>query len=336
MVARQRAPRRSVGSPGRPSRTTSRERSETHENVTRPNGRLDYPAPCLGDRYYFRCVVCGDGNADATFTDKYGDLRWLVACKSLRCVEMGSGAWLRALAAKLGTSAWNLLEDPRPFVTMLPSSGRRAPAAGSGRDLPSPAEFAGWSRRLLAEPEPLKWLRETRGVSLDVIERERIGWDGERLTFPMFGPDGGLVAAKHRRLGLVAQMRSWPGGGRNWPLYPSPVPAEGWQLIVAGELDALAGRSAGLPACSVPLGAATWRDDWTNGLRGLRVVVCFDNNEALFARMLTDRLVAAGVDATRFDLRRVGLRTPKGDLSDYLLGGGSARALRRAALGRGR
>jgi hypothetical protein len=61
--------------------------------------------------------------------------------------------------------------------------------------------------------------------------------------------------------------------------------------------------------------------------------VCFDLNEALDARRVTDRLVAAGVDATRFDLRRAGLRTRTGDLSDYLRGGGSASDLRRAALG---
>ena len=258
-----------------------------------------------------------------------------MGCKSAKCEDLGGG-YLRALASKLNTTAFLLLEDPRPFVKMLPSSGRRTLAAGKVAGLPSEAEFAGWARRLLAEPEPLRWLRDERVVSLDVIEEQGIGWDGERLTFPMFGADGALVAAKHRKARNGAQMRSWPGGGRAWPLYGSArvrVPDDDWRLIVAGELDALAGRSAGLPACSGTIGAGTWKDEWTAQLRGLRVVVCFDNNESRIGREMTDRLVAAGVDATRFDLRRLGLRTRTGDLSDYLRAGGSAPALRHAAFG---
>ena len=339
MVALRGAPqRRTIEPPGRPSRTTVTRAKRTIEDVRRSDGRLDYSPPRLGERIYFRCPVCGDGNADATFkTDYSGDARWFVGCKSAKCADLGGG-YLRALAVKLDTTAtaFQLLEDPRPFVKMLPSSGRRTVAAGKDAGLPSEAEFAGWARRLLAEPEPMRWLRDERGVSLDVIEEQGIGWDGERLTFPMFGAAGAIVAGKHRKARNGAQMRSWPGGGRAWPLYPSArvlVPDDDWRLIGAGELDALAGRSVGLPTFSGTLGAATWRDDWTAQLQGLRVVVCFDNNESLFARMVTDRLIAAGVDATRFDLRRVGLRTPTGDLSDYLRGGGSASDLRRAALG---
>src|SRR6476659_8815344 len=158
MVARQRPRRRrSVGPPGHPSHTTSREQDVQAKHVTNPNERLAYPEPSLGERYYFNCPLCGDGNADATYKrDNCGQPRWFVGCKSVKCEALGGG-YLRALGAKLGTTAWSLLEDPRLAVKTLPSSGRRTSAAGTGADLPSPAEFAGWSRRLRSEPEPLRW-----------------------------------------------------------------------------------------------------------------------------------------------------------------------------------
>jgi hypothetical protein len=166
-------------------------------------------------------------------------------------------------------------------------------------------------------------------VSLDVIRAERIGFDRDRgrLIFPMY-ERGELVAAKWREPHTGAQMRSWAGEGRAWPLYPRPDPRAGWLLLVAGELDALAARSAGLSASSVTLGAGYWRGTWTDALRGLRVVVAFDNNEREQARERVAALRAAGVSATRLSLRALGLDTAKGDVTDYLRAGGDPARLR--------
>ncbi len=282
------------------------------------------PSP-LGTKYRFTCPVCGDGNADATYkTGRDGEPRWFVGCKSLKCPT--GAAYLDGLGEALGLGRGHTPDTLAVAARLLArGSGRRAEA----EPLPSLATIQGWARRLLASPTPLRYLTEARGLSLDVIRENGIGWDGRRLIFPMFR-GGELVAAKWRLPKGGAQMRSWPGEGRAWPLYPEPDPAWRRRLLVAGELDALRALSAGLPAASVTLGAGHWRDDWTDALHGLRVVVCFDNNEALLARRRTDALVAAGIDARRLDLRRLGLRTPKGDLSDYLSRGDGSERLQTA------
>jgi hypothetical protein len=161
-----------------------------------------------------------------------------------------------------------------------------------------------------------------------------IGWGTEprgrsALVFPMFDGQGSIVAAKWRFPRGRVQMRSWPGTGRLWPLYPPLEDDWPWVLIVAGELDALRARSAGLPAASVTLGADTWRDDWTEELRGRFVVVCFDNNEGTLAHGRVRALSKAGVDAARLDLRTLGVTGAKADLSDYLNAGGSPVRVRR-------
>jgi hypothetical protein len=201
----------------------------------------------------------------------------------------------------------------------------------AGRALPSFAAIAGWAERLhlACEPRPFEWLTRVRGLSSAVVRDAQIGWDGRRLTVPMFS-NGELVGFKTRELGVGAQMRSWPGGGRSWPLYPEPQMAASWTLVLAGEIDALRARSAGLPAVSVTCGAGTWREEWTRAIGRRNVVVCFDNNEQDMARRRAQELAAAGLRVKRLDLRTLGLRSPKGDLSDYLNGAGSKHSFLRA------
>ncbi len=174
----------------------------------------------------------------------------------------------------------------------------------------------------MSTPHALNYLLG-RGISLEVIQRFRIGWNGHRLTFPM---RGGLLKTRPAHDG--AQMKNWPGKEREWPLYPNVSRDASWVLLAAGELDALCGLSVGLPACSVTLGAGTWRDAWTDELRGLYVAVCFDTNEAELAERRVSELRAAGIRARHLDLRTLGLAEPKGDLSDYLNSGGDPKRLK--------
>jgi hypothetical protein len=179
----------------------------------------------------------------------------------------------------------------------------------------------------------MAYLTDERGLTPDVIETLEIGWDGERLILPM--RRGGVIVAYKTRLPRPgAQMRCCSGSGRPWPLYPEPDPDWSWLVLTAGEFDAARLLSAGLPACSVSLGAGAWRDEWMAALDGRRVVVVFDNNETALARRRASALRDAGLEARRLDLRTLGLTDAKGDVSDYLNTGGSARRLRRAALRR--
>jgi len=278
--------------------------------------------PRPGDRIAYRCLYC-DGEANATYKlTRYGDYEWIIGCWTIGC----EGQHLPSLADALGLDA---AADKDRIAGALRRHGqkrrRREP-----EPLPSIGSIEGWHVRLLALAGPLAYLAE-RGVSGPPVRAHRIGWDGKRLTFPMFDAAGELVAFKTRLPKSGAQMMAPAGSGRPWPLYPPVDRRKGWTLLTAGELDALAARAARLPASSVTLGAGHWRDEWTGELAGQRVVVCFDNNEEQQARERVDGLKAAGIPARRLDLRTLGLDTAKGDLSDFLNGGGSLDRLHRAA-----
>jgi hypothetical protein len=289
--------------------------------------------PVLGDRIAYVCQSCNH-EADATYRiDRYTKKpTWFVGnAFTTRCPRRGECLklhceWLAELGIEVTPE--QLLTDPRPA---LGAAGAKA----SRNDRPPPplpgrAQIDGWAARLLANPDPLRYLTDERGLTLEVIEAARIGFDGERLTFPMFH-EGELVAFKRREPREGGQMRSFPGGDRDWPLYPGAADVAsvfGWVLLLAGELDALAGRSVDLPAASVTPGAGTWRDAWTDELRGIYVLVAFDNNETALAQQRASELREAGIRARHLDLRTLGLTTPKGDLSDYLNSGGDPKRIK--------
>ena len=297
-------------------RTTppKRGRQEAVEDSARnANGAADGPA--LGDRVTYRCPFCG-GEANATYKrDRDGFPDWFIGCWSLNC----DGRHLPSLAEALDLDPG---ADKEEIVAALRPRGTRARRAEPG-PLPTLASVESWHVRLMGPhgAEARAYLAG-RGVSLNEVEGNCLGLNGKALTFPMFDGDGELVAFKTRLPKDSAQMINVPGGGRPWPLYPAVDRRRGWVLLVAGEFDALAGRSAGLPAVSVTLGAGYWREQWTAELAGLRVVVAFDNNEVEQARERVTALKEAGIDARRLDLRDLGLTTLKGDVSDYLAGGG--------------
>lgn len=273
----------------------------------------------------FDCPSCGsegDLIADYKLHHDGGSFVWKYVCN-----HCGSGRQLlEAIGSARGEDWRQLIEGPPPWLGeprhTAPRRHGRTPA------LPSRANVHGWARALRSAKQPLQYMTRTRGITATVLKAAKVGWDGRRLTFPMFDK-GELVAFKTRLPRVGAQMIAWPGQGRSWPLYPEPGDADEWILLVAGELDALRGRTAGLPAVSVTLGAGTWRPHWTEALQGRRIIVCFDNNERTQAHQRVRRLRAAGVRARGLDLRTLGLHEPKGDLSDYLNGGGTPEQIRR-------
>jgi hypothetical protein len=283
----------------------------------------------------FDCPVCGKSKGAADWKVDH----WVISCWTQTCQDL-RGAYLRELADAVGAPNGAVVKDD-PLQHLAPLTwGRKSASAESPlASLPAGEQVAGWHDALLASGEPLRYLTDARGVSPDLIKSERlgVGWDSERrlLTFPMYYSNGAgerwLVGFKTRAPKAGARMDNCAGKGRPWPLYPdTPNISRSWVLLVAGELDALRGLSAGLPAVSVTLGASTWRPEWAEELRGRRVLVCFDNNEQRQARDRVRTLRAAGIRAKRLDLRTLGLDAPKGDLSDYLNGGGDPAAMRAA------
>lgn len=332
----RRAPGRARNEEDRTRETVVREnRSESRRHV-RSNGPLGEAEP-RGKLQEGECPLCGNRKLDVTPKPPGSDPPCHVGCWS--CCPPDSSReqrreFIRDLAAEVGAldrngkpSGWVLLDDPHAYLADRFDRPARRVVSADRVPPPTIASAEAWSKRLFSEGgrRGLRYLRK-RGLTDEAIRAAKVGWDGKRLTFPMF-QGGELVAFKTRFARDGAPMMNLKGSGRAWPLYPEPEP--GRTLLLEGELDALRARSEGLPATSVTLGAGTWRDEWTDALRGRLVVVCFDVGAEAAARRAVRRLRKAGVRARRLNLREFGLTEKNSDLSDYLDGGGSAAELRR-------
>lgn len=278
---------------------------------------------------YFMCPLCERRDAASIQPRKpageWGE-RWWVGC--LRCeAEMEGPQYLKELAKAIGCKAIDLLQRADVLLADLLDQGQGL-RRGTAPSLPDEDTLAKCAAALQSSNGPLKYLTD-RGISREALAEHQVGLNiGRRLTFPMRDGAGQVVAIKYRRPTPHGQMRNISGSGRAWPLYPWPAKKDTRPLIIcAGELDALCTISAGLDACSVTLGAGTWRHEWTAAVYLRRVVIVFDNGERVQARRLRDELLLAGVSVRIVSLRQLGLNAPKGDLSDYLLGGGDPTAL---------
>ena len=100
-------------------------------------------------------------------------------------------------------------------------------------------------------------------------------------------------------------------------LYNLPaIVASSWCIVVEGEKDADTLIRLGLPATTCNNGAANWRKEYTEELRGKEVVVCRDNDHAGEEHQ---RIVLAALAHSAASLRAICPSTlPKGDVTDWI------------------
>ncbi len=150
------------------------------------------------------------------------------------------------------------------------------------------ADVREWRQALQRSPDLLSRLEWERGWRREVLADLDAGFDGERITVPIWQPFGGRRPSDRLVLQGVLRLRvdraqhpkviAMPGT-RLGLLPPPSWTGERRVLLVEGPSDMLAARSAGLPAVAVP-GASAWRPEWAAVLSGRDVVVVMDCDHA--------------------------------------------------------
>jgi P4 family phage/plasmid primase-like protien len=193
------------------------------------------------------------------------------------------------------------------------------------REAATQEQVVQWHRALLSgDRGHLAYLYD-RGLPLSILEEHQVGWDGERITFPVRNTNGLVVNVRRHRPGAKHKMLPLKDFGSPTRLYPAvAVPASergDWIFAVGGELDALSARSEGLMAFCGTNGEGSVPGDLSL-LTGMRVAVAMDGDapgRAAAVRWAAKlRTVAQEVHA---------LDLPEGqDVNDLMCSGG-ARAL---------
>jgi Toprim domain len=188
-----------------------------------------------------------------------------------------------------------------------------------------------WAKTLQRSPTLLARLERERGWSRRALVDLELGFDGDRITVPIWRSAARADVARSERAVLQGLLRMRVGATQEPKVVALPgtrlglLPLPAWTrerrvLLVEGPSDMLAARSTGLPAIAVP-GANAWRSDWASSLEDRTVIVVMDCDRAgrqAAARIAEDlerRCIPVGIH----DLAR--RRQDGYDVSDWLRDG---------------
>jgi len=136
-----------------------------------------------------------------------------------------------------------------------------------------------------ALPQRVRAYLNDRGINDDVLDRHLLGWNGWRITIPIFNRDGGVVFFKLARdpQDLLPGPKIMASPGASVELY-------GWEviqqsppqvIICEGEFDRLVLEANGFDAVTSTGGAGAFKAEWAKEFESIpRVYICFDRDDA--------------------------------------------------------
>jgi DNA primase len=141
--------------------------------------------------------------------------------------------------------------------------------------------FAAQYHRALAER--IRAYLNGRGIPDEVIERRLLGWNGTRITIPVFNEKG--VCASFR---LAKDPDDASDAPKMLSMRGSSVDLYGWDtlrlkphrvVICEGEFDRLVLEANGFDAVTSTGGAAGFKPEWAEAFRDIpEIYVCFDRD----------------------------------------------------------
>ena len=134
-------------------------------------------------------------------------------------------------------------------------------------------------------PDRIRQHLNTRGIPDEMFDLNLIGWNGWRITIPIFNREGELVFFKQARdpedKTDSPKMIAWPKG--HMELYGwENLTSETSQIVICeGEFDRLVLEANGFKAVTSTGGARAFKKDWAKEFKSIpEVYICFDNDEA--------------------------------------------------------
>lgn len=145
-----------------------------------------------------------------------------------------------------------------------------------------PKKIEKWHEMLLNNPMQLKYLKDDRGLTIETIKKHMLGYDGERITIPIYNDKGDIVNVRKYLKGGKGKdkMISYAEGYGAARLFPLQSLQHKDVMVNEGEWDAMLAEQMGFHSFTVTGGAGTWEEEFTELLRDKNVVICYDIDKA--------------------------------------------------------
>jgi len=192
--------------------------------------------------------------------------------------------------------------------------------SGKQKTLPQDVVHA-MHEKLLKNKSLLKKLEEDKGINLATVKARFLGWDGERITIPIFDHNKEVVNIRKwspKKVKYKIVNHSGYGGAR---LYPIEALEHKEVIITEGELKALLLQQLGFKNALGPTGgASTWQKDWNKLFKDKIVYIIYDIDKP--GKSGTQRVAAAiyGVAKKVYPIMLpMNIKEfPTGDVTDYV------------------
>lgn len=170
--------------------------------------------------------------------------------------------------------------------------GIERPTDVDSRPAIDPALPARYHQALMASTGVVRdVLRDKRGIKDETLKRFLIGWDGERVTIPIYDEFSELVNIRRykwnsyedssKMINYEDPVGNAYGEDRIFGiehLFDKDCPKLIW---CEGEWDRIVAEQAGFPACTATAGAGNFKTEWFRLLQQKEAVfICYDNDDA--------------------------------------------------------
>lgn len=184
-----------------------------------------------------------------------------------------------------------------------------------------------WHHRLLADPVQCGWLGEKRGLTVETVNRFKLGHDGERFTIPIVVEERVTNIRRYsNRKGVSVKVLSYKQGYGKVQLFPWENMSHEEIVLCEGEMDCLLANQLGYNAVTATGGAGNFPKNWAELFKGKVVHILYDIDPPGRAGA---RKVANVLNGVALQVRDVLLpiNTPaNGDLTDYIVTHGYGKA----------
>lgn len=172
--------------------------------------------------------------------------------------------------------------------------------------------------------EPLLAELRKRGVSLETVQKYKLGKLGHRITIPITNGDSTVINIRKYAPGAPSSEKFFSSKGRGSNiLWPNEQLKYTKVVVTGGEIKALAAierlNKLKIGVVTATGGEGSWRPEFTKQLRKKQVAVCMDIDAAGVsgANAVCGHLFGHAASLCRIDLPLNRDDYPTGDLSDY-------------------
>ncbi len=160
-------------------------------------------------------------------------------------------------------------------------SMRRLWSKTIGPTVPS-RRISTWAKRLQSNKKMLAWLAERRGINAGTCKLLRLGWDGDRITIPVFNDYSVPVNVRRYHSKRKPKVLSYGKGFGGAALYPIDKyrDDDAEVYLFEGELDTILAWQYGYNALTSTAGANSWTESFSKTIAGKDVVICYDTDKA--------------------------------------------------------